>query len=92
MLAQNSLTSSKVNSERRARSRFRSFKHAKILFNGNNSVYDAVLKNVTAYGAELTVSSTDKLPAAFNLYFVQDEFTVPCQVKWRRPSNIGVSF
>lgn len=78
--------------ERRARNRAPSYKHAKILFNGNKSVYDAVLKNITAYGATLTVSLTEKLPETFNLHFVNDNLTVSCEVKWRRADCVGVAF
>lgn len=93
MLAQNnSGPSGPLLYERRARARTRSFKHAKILFNDNKSVYDAVLKNVTAYGATLTVALTEALPEVFNLNIVADDVTVPCQVKWRRADCIGVAF
>lgn len=78
--------------ERRARARARSFKHAKVVFNDNKSVYDAVLKNVTAYGATLTIGLTERLPNSFNLHIVHDNVTVPCQVKWRRADSIGVAF
>ncbi len=78
--------------ERRARARHKSFKHAKILFNDNKSVYDAVLKNVTAYGATLTIGLTERLPDDFKLHIVHDNVTVPCQVKWRRSDSVGVVF
>lgn len=78
--------------ERRARNRAPSYKHAKILFNENKSIYDAVLKNITAYGATLTVSLTEQLPETFNLQFVNEDFTVPCEVKWRRSDCVGVAF
>lgn len=78
--------------ERRARARARSFKHAKILFNDDKSIYDAVLKNVSAYGATVTVALTERLPDMFNLHIVHDNITVPCKVKWRRPDSIGVQF
>jgi len=79
-------------SERRMRARARSLKQAKILFNNNKSIYDAVLKNVSAYGATINVAQPESLPDAFNLHIVHDNFTVPCQVKWRRPDSIGVIF
>lgn len=78
--------------ERRARPRPRSFKHAKVLFNENKSVYDAVLKNVTAYGASLNIALTESLPSAFNLHIVSEQITVPCTVKWRRSDSVGVAF
>ncbi len=92
MLAQNGIGSASPPVERRARARTRSFKHAKILFNDDKSVYDAVLKNVTAYGATLTVALTESLPDLFNLHIVADEVTVPCVVKWRRSDSVGVAF
>jgi len=78
--------------DRRTRNRSRSFKHAKILFNDNKSVYDAVLRNVTAYGATLEVAKPDLLPEEFRLLIVHENFTVPCAVKWRRGDSLGVSF
>ena len=92
MLARHDIESWNPSVERRARARSRSFKHAKILFNENKSIYDAVLKNVTAYGATLTVNLTEQLPEAFNLYLVNEDFTVPCQVRWRRSDSVGVAF
>ncbi len=88
MLAQTQLHSP----ERRARNRARSFKHAKILFNDNQSIYDAVLKNVSAYGATITVALSESLPENFDLHIVHDNITVPCKIKWRRPGTIGVMF
>lgn len=78
--------------ERRAHNRARSFKHAKILFNDNKAVYDAVLKNVSAYGATLSVALTETLPEYFSLHIVHDNVTVPCQIKWRRLDSVGVKF
>ncbi len=77
---------------RRARSRVRSFKMAKIMFDEDKSIYDAILKNVSAYGATLNVASTESLPDIFKLMIVHDNITVPCQVKWRRSDSIGVAF
>ena len=77
---------------RRARSRARSFKLAKIMFDEDRSIYDAILKNISAYGATLNVSSTERLPDNFKLMIVQDNLTVPCHVKWRRHDSIGVAF
>jgi len=82
----------KLAQERRARQRSPSFKHAKILFNDNKSVYDAVLKNVTAYGATLSIALTESLPDLFDLHIVHDNVTVPCQVKWRLSDSLGVAF
>ena len=77
---------------RRARSRSRSFKIAKIMFDDDKSIYDAILKNISAYGATLNVSSTERLPDSFKLMIVQDNLTVPCHVKWRRVDSMGVAF
>jgi len=78
--------------ERRSHLRAKSFKHAKIYINDDKSIYDAVLKNVSAYGAGLSVELTQKLPEKFRLLIVSDEVTVPCHVEWRRAGMIGVSF
>ncbi len=78
--------------ERRARNRATTYKHAKIRFNDDKSVYDAVMRNVTAYGATLTVALTEQLPDNFNLHMVRDDLTVSCRVIWRRSDCIGVAF
>ncbi len=78
--------------ERRARPRTRAFKQSKIIFNDGKSIYDAVLRNVTAYGATLTVARPELLPLDFNLMIVNENFTVPCSVRWRRADTVGVVF
>jgi len=88
MSAQTSL----LENERRARPRSPSIKHVKILFNENKSIYDGLLKNVTAYGATVSLALTETLPKTFNLQFVNDNVMVPCQIKWRRADCVGVSF
>ena len=92
MLAQHNGGMSTTPNERRARSRSRSLKQVKILTFDNNSVFDATLKNVTAYGAALSLSAPERVPDSFKLNFVFDEITVPCKVKWRRPGSLGVTF
>jgi len=81
-----------LKAERRNRLRARSLKHVKIMFDGDKAIFDAVLKNVSAYGATIAVDLTERLPDRFNMYFVQDDFSVPCWVKWRGKDNIGVAF
>ncbi|NNE59040.1 MAG: PilZ domain-containing protein [Hellea sp.] len=78
--------------ERRDHLRAKSFKHAKIYINDDKSIYDAVLKNVSAYGAALSLGMTQRLPESFRLLIVSDDVTVPCHVEWRRADMVGVSF
>lgn len=92
MLAQHTHKDTEALSERRTRMRSRSLKQVKILTHDKKSVYDAVLKNVTAYGAALNVGLSERLPQNFNLHFVYDDVTVPCEVKWRRLGSVGVVF
>jgi len=78
--------------ERRARARTRSFKQARILTLDNKSVFDATLKNVTAYGATLSMALTERVPENFKLHIVHDDVMVSCQVKWRKANSLGVAF
>ena len=92
MLAQHSDEIEKRVVERRARARTRSFKRARILTADNKSVFDATLKNITAYGATLSMALTQRVPENFYLHIVHDDITVPCQVKWRLADSLGVTF
>lgn len=78
------------NRRRNARNRF--LKQVKIIFNGRQCVYDAYLRNVTAYGAQLETRLCEFMPNAFDVFFVEDAFSVPCEVVWRRQDAIGVKF
>ena len=77
---------------RRMNTRNRFLKQVKIIFNGKQCVYDAYLRNVSAYGAQLESRLCEYMPSAFEVFFVEDAFSVPCEVVWRRQDALGVKF
>ena len=77
---------------RRQSSRNRFLKQVKIIFNGKQCVYDAYLRNVSAYGAQLETRLCEFMPNMFDVFFVEDAFAVPCEVVWRRQDALGVKF
>ena len=78
--------------DRRAHQRPRFFKDVKIIFNNGRSVYNAQLRNASAYGAKLDSRLAEYLPRNFDLYFTADQIRVPAQVKWRNGEALGVEF
>jgi len=84
--------SKKVVTERRQRKRTKLLKQAKILFNEDQSVYNALLRNISVSGASLDTNLAEMLPERFKLHLVSDNVTVPCQVKWRTVEGVGVEF
>jgi len=84
--------SKKVVAERRQRKRTKLLKQAKILFNEDQSVYNALLRNISAGGASLDTTLAETLPEKFKLHIVTENVTVPCLVKWRTTEGVGVEF
>jgi hypothetical protein len=76
--------------ERRAHVRAPRLKPGKIVFKDRLLVYDCTLRNVSEAGACLLVANGFSLPGDFTLTL--DGSTVRCNVAWRRPDRIGVSF
>ncbi len=81
-----------IHKDRRAHQRPRFFKEVKIIFNNSKCVYDAYLRNVSAYGAQLDTRMSDYMPSEFAVHFVSDAMTVPAKVIWRSRDAIGVEF
>ncbi len=78
--------------DRRAHQRPRHFKDVQIVFNNGKCIYNAQLRNASAYGARLDSRLAEYLPRNFDLFFTADQIRVPAQVKWRNRETMGVEF
>jgi PilZ domain len=78
--------------DKRHTSRHRTLKGAKIVFKDGAFTYDCTVKNLSAVGALLLVSSTGGIPNQFQL--VLDDHSPPhkCEVAWRSANRLGVTF
>jgi hypothetical protein len=79
-------------SDRRSERRNHSLKGARIVFNHGSSSFSCVVRDLSADGAKLVVSSVIGIPRAFDLRF--DDGTQPrhCSVQWASEKTIGVHF
>jgi hypothetical protein len=76
--------------ERRTDVRVRRFKAGTIVFNDAASVFDCTVRNMSATGACLLVTSPLTIPAEFEL-MIEGERR-PCAVAWRRLDRVGVEY
>lgn len=81
-----------VAAERRAEQRRRVFKGAVLSFNNGYSSFECVLRNMSEHGGKLSLGETFGLPATFRLMIAGEEGPRAAHVRWRRQSEIGVSF
>jgi|ERR1700677_2913675 hypothetical protein len=77
--------------ERRAMSRNRILRGAKILVN-NRSVIDCAVRDLTDEGACLQVASPVGIPLSFDLLIKGESASRPCDLVWKSAGRIGVSF
>jgi hypothetical protein len=80
----------KAMDEKRTRGRQRVLKAATIEFGGG--AIDCTIRNWSATGAALDVSSPVGIPAHFTLFVPADGRHWPCRVVWRKEKRIGVTF
>jgi PilZ domain len=74
--------------EHRIATRHRVLKAGTIEFGGG--AIDCTVRNISATGAALDVTSPLGIPAQFTL--VTDGNHLPCRVVWRKEKRIGVTF
>ena len=72
--------------------RTRALKAAKIVFNHSSSVVDCTVRDLSAGGALLLVTSPLGIPDTFDLVFEADQSSRPARVMWRKESRLGVQF
>ncbi len=83
---------SQESDNRRRAQRMRTLKGGKIIFPGGYSVFDCVVRNLSATGAMLALSEPMSIPSHFELVLEAANARRPCTVRWRSPNAIGVSF
>ena len=76
--------------ERRDKTRHRVLKAGTIEFGGG--AIDCTVRNVSATGAALDVTSPVGIPQHFTLVVPADGTHHPCHVVWRKEKRIGVRF
>ena len=76
--------------EHRTAPRRRLLKAGKISFGGG--AIDCTVRNLSETGAALDVTSPVGIPDHFTLLIESDHIHFPCQVVWRKQSQIGVRF
>ncbi len=76
--------------DKRAAPRSRALKAGTIEFHGG--AIDCVVRNLSAGGAALDVTSPLGIPREFTLVIPADHSSRPCQVAWRKEKRIGVTF
>jgi len=77
--------------ERRTKTRPRTLKAAKIIFNQRRSVFDCTARDLTDEGACLIIGGAG-LPDTFELQIPADNLRRHCRVSWKRAGRIGVKF
>ena len=77
--------------EHRATQRRPTLKGGRIVFNAGRSTIDCTVRNLSATGAKLQVSSVVGIPDTFDL-MLDGHTKQPCRIKWRRLKEIGVGF
>lgn len=66
-------------------------KGGRIAFNGGRSTIDCTIRNLSAKGAKLQVSSVVGIPDTFDL-LLEGASRQPCRVIWRTLKELGVEF
>lgn len=78
--------------ERRAHPRRRVLKRVKIMLNGNRSVVDGTMRDLSPGGARLACDQAGLLPQRFVLILVAEREMREVRVAWRSLSEVGVQF
>lgn len=78
--------------ERRAHPRQRVLKRVKAVFNGNRSVLDCLMRDVSPGGARLACENASQVPDGFVLVFMAEREMRDVRVAWRKLNEFGVQF
>ena len=79
-------------SERRDTKRNRMLKGGYIAFSARHATMPCVLRDLSDTGARLQVAQSSAVPDTFELIVELDGLEVPCQVVWRKMTEVGVEF
>ena len=78
--------------ERRQAPRHKTYKAARIAFQGGRAVITCLVRNLSDKGASLMVDNSVGIPDSFNLLFDSGEPSRASQVIWRKEKQVGVEF
>ncbi|MDX2155750.1 MAG: response regulator [Hyphomicrobiaceae bacterium] len=78
--------------ERREGKRSRMLKGGVIAFSARHATIPCVVRDLSEGGARLQVAQSSAVPDTFELIVELDGLEVPCQVVWRKVSEVGVAF
>jgi hypothetical protein len=78
--------------ERRGVGRVRTFLRGRITYNNRSSTLDCLVRDLSTTGARLALSDGASLPDGFELSIPHKDVTYRCQLRWRRPDEVGVIF
>lgn len=78
--------------ESRSRTRGRTLKGAKAVFNKRASVLDCVIRDMSPKGARLRFGAPVELPDELELLLASEGRFLPIRVAWRRGREVGVEF
>ena len=81
---------SKDGRDKRVAPRYRVLGHAQII--SRTGATNCVVRDLSESGARLGISTRVKLPAEFDLWFVQRKLKVRVRIKWRNGDYVGVAF
>jgi hypothetical protein len=82
---------SEPQSENRQVQRRTTLKGGRIVFNAGRSTIDCKVRNLSAKGAKLQVSSVVGIPDTFDL-LLDGHSRQPCRVIWRTLKELGIEF
>ena len=72
--------------------RHRTYKAARIAFQGGRAVITCLVRNLSGTGACLAVDNPIGIPDSFNLVFDSGEPSRMSRVIWRKEKLIGIAF
>lgn len=78
--------------DRRKTTRRRTYFGGQIAFNGQASLMDCLVRNISAEGAKLAFTETRAVPQEFDLSVHKNERTYRAKVIWRKADEAGVAF
>lgn len=78
--------------ERRFGVRSRTFKKTQVVLLEQDSVFDAILRNLSRTGAKLDLPEVLHIPQEFRMRLVAENIDRNCKVVWRKPREMGIVF
>lgn len=82
----------RIFNERRGSERGRAVKRALIRFSAGHGSVETVVRNLSSRGARLAIGDATEVPRRFQLRLDTDREWRDVTVRWRRGSEMGVSF